>query len=224
MLTLSGHLIATNQGQIIIRNNAYLKLNQLYLNHSLIWLQDSFSFIATDVTIDGNQLPINDINLFDHSLYSAKNTYFTDWCFRKIHDNSSLIIENVNFVGDMLVRDSCTVYIKRSTYMLPWLQIPDGSVINTTFPQYDLYNDTVFHFEFNDAVPGVDGINYSINIDTCTMVMWAVDVEKGSNLIISNSTIYGYMHDFSGNDTLSFSGLFDSTYYTFLDVPFHDRT
>jgi len=188
-----------------------------------MWFQDNASFTATDATLDGNGLSMNDINLFDNSIYSAKNSTFMDWTFRKIHDKSTLVLENVNYVGDMLVRDSCNVSIKNSTFIIPWLQIPANSNVDISFQQYNLSTDTVFHFEFNESVAGVDGIGYTFTADTCRRLMWAVDAESGCNLNISNSTVYGYMHDFSGSDTIIISGLYDSTYYANLHVPFPDR-
>lgn len=224
-LTLSGSIYMIDSSIFFLRNNAHLSFSQFYFNQYGIHLLNNSLFHATYSTIDGNGLSVNEIELYDNAAYIAKNVTFNDWSFRKLFDKSTLILEDVNYVGDMLVKDSCNVTLKRCRLILPWLEIPDNANISLTFPPSNPANpaDTIFHFEFNESLPGADGIGYSITIDTSTTVMWALDVQPGSNLSVSNSIIFGFAHRFIGADTVHISGLFDSTLYQSLSVPFNDR-
>ena len=225
-LILSGSIYAVDSGSFILRNQAYLRFNQFFINQYGLHLLNHAVFDAEDATIDGNGVPVNEIELYDSSKYIARNVIFNDWSFRKLFDHSTLILEDVDYVGDMLVKHSCHVSMTRCALLLPWLEIPDSSVISMSFPNVNPFNptDTVYHFEFNEAVPNVDGIGYSITIDTCTKVIWGMDVQPGSNLTVSNSKIFGFCHRFMHSDTMNIMGIRDSSYYLYLNVPFTDRT
>ncbi|MCD4792259.1 MAG: T9SS type A sorting domain-containing protein [Bacteroidales bacterium] len=218
-LTLSGNLYARDNGQAIFRNYAHLHFNQLYMAQYFLFLVNNAKFEATDVTIDGNNYPLNFQELRDSSVYIARRVNFIDWVFRKVYNNSTLILEDVDFVGDLLVDDSCQVNFTRCAKLLPWLEAPYGSVFDIQFPM----SDTVLHFEFNETQPGIDGIGYTMTIDTCNIVWWGIESFPGSNLTVTNSLVYGAALRISGSDTLTFYGVLDSTYYTDFTVPLPDR-
>ncbi len=218
-LTLSGHLYAQNQGQTIFKNGAHLSFKQFYLSQYFTFLVDSAKFEAIDATIDGNGIPLDWVELRDYSTYIARRVHFTDWVFRKVFNNSILIMEDVDYIGDLLVNDSCRVSFLHCAKLLPWLEIPDGSVIDIQFPGID----TVLHFEFSDTQPGIAGIDYTMTIDTCYNVWWGVGTHPGCSLTVTNSLVMGSMMRIPGSDTITFYGIMDSTFYTDLTVPLPDR-
>jgi hypothetical protein len=217
-LVLSGQLYAQNQGQAIFRNNAHLHFNQYYVGQYFVWLVDSAKFEATDATVDANGV-MHFVQLHDNCTYIAIRTAFPDWTFRKIFNRSTLILEDVYHVGDLMVGDSCFIHFTRCDTLMPWLQTPGGSVIDFQFPD----PDTVDHFEFSESVPGVDGIGYTFIADTCWRCWWSLETWPGCSVIVSNSVIRGSAIRIPGSDTFDIYGIADYNFYSDLIVPLSDR-
>ncbi|MCK4251399.1 T9SS type A sorting domain-containing protein [candidate division WOR-3 bacterium] len=217
-LILSGHLYAQNQGQAIFRNNAHLHFEQYYVGQYYVWLVDSAKFEATDATVDANGV-MHYAQLHDNSTYIATRTTFPDWTFRKIFDKSTLILEDVYHVGDLMVGDSCFIHFTRCDTLMPWFQAPDGSIIDIQFPA----PDTVEQFEFSEATPGVDGIGYTFIADTCWQCWWSFETWPGCSVIVSNSVIRGSAIRIPGSDTFDIYGIADYNFYSNLIVPLSDR-
>jgi hypothetical protein len=217
-LTLSGHLYAQDNGQIKIINNAHLHFYQFYVGQYYLWLIDSAKFEASDATVDANGV-MHYVQIFNNSVYIAENTNFPDWTFRKIFNNSSLILEDVYHVGDIVVTDSCFVHLTRCDTLMPWLATPNGSVIDIQFPA----PDSVAYFEFSETMPNIDGIGYTFIVDTCWRCWWSLETWPGSSVTISNSEVRGTMLRIPGSDTVNIYGIADYNYYPNLLVPVTDR-
>ena len=217
-LTLSGHLYAQNEGQAFFRNDAHLHFNQFYVGQYFVWLVGNSRFEATDATVDANGV-MHYAQLHDNCTYIASNTYFPDWVFRKVFNTSTLILEDVNHVGDIMVDDSCYILFTRCDTLMPWFQTPDGSVINIQFPDPDF----VDHFELSDNTPGVDGIYYTFIADSCTQCWWSLETLPGCDVTINNSIIRGSCVRMFGSDTFNIIGIDNYTYHSNLTVPLDDR-
>ncbi|MCK4226754.1 T9SS type A sorting domain-containing protein [candidate division WOR-3 bacterium] len=217
-LNLSGHLYAQDLGLAIFRNNAHLHFNQYYVGQYFVWLVDSAKFETTDAIVDANGV-MHYAQIHDNCTYIATRTTFPDWTFRKIFDKSTLILEDVYHVGDLMVNDSCFVHFTRCDTLMPWLETPDGSVIDIQFPD----PDTVDHFEFSEAVPGVDGIGYTFVVDTCWRCWWSLETWPGCSVIVNNSQIRGSCLRIPGSDTFNVYGIADYNFHPDLTVPLGDR-
>lgn len=159
------------------------------------------------------------MELHEYSTYIAQRTHFSDWVFRKCFNHSTLIIEDANMVGDLLVDDSWNVSFLRCNIVLPWLEMSEGAVADFQFPDID----TVWHFEFSDALPGVNGIGYTMTVDTCYNVWWAIESFPGCSLTIRDCTVMGTAIRMPGSDTITISGITDYTLYPNLVFPLPDR-
>ncbi len=217
-LSLSGHLVAANQGQAIFRDNAHLHFNQYYVGQYYVWLVDTSKFEAADATIDANGV-MHYAQIHDNCTYIAKRTTFPDWTFRKVFDRSTLILEDVYHVGDLMVDDSCFVHFTRCDTLMHWLETPDGSVIDIQFPD----PDAVSHFEFSEAVPGVDGIGYTFIADTCWRCWWSLETWPGCSVTVHNSEIRGSCLRIPGSDTFDIYGITNYHFHPDLLVPLSDR-
>ncbi len=217
-LTLSGSLVAADSGKAIFRNHAHLHFNQSYVGQYYVWLVENATFEATDATVDANGV-MHFAQLHDHSVYTAKNTVFPDWTFRKVFDRATLLLEDVCHVGDIMVSDSCFVHFTRCDTLMPWFQTPDGSVIDFQFPDPDY----VESFEFSDAAPGVDGIGYTFLADACSRCWWSLETFPGCSVTINNSIIRGSCLRIPGSDTVNVSDIANYAMHLDLLVPLEDR-
>ena len=218
MLTLSGTLLIQDEGKAIFRNNAYLHFEQYYVGQYYVWMLDDSQFEATDATIDANGV-MHYAQLYDNCTYFASNTNFPDWTFRKVFNNSTLILEDVDHVGDMIVDDSCFVHFTRCDTLMPWFEMPDGSVVNTQFPDPEF----VEHFEFSDDTPGVDGIYYTFVADSCSQCWWSLETFNGCDVTINNSIIRGSCVRMFGSNTINIGEIENNTMYSNFIVPLSDR-
>lgn len=216
-LTLYGHLYGQNKGQTLLRNNAYLYVPQQYLSQYPQVFCDSARFEAINSTVDANTCYRT--LLYGSSEYIARHTVFPHWNFRQLFDNSKMIIEDANMVGDQTIDDSCQVFFINCDTVLLWLGVGEGDTVDVQFPDYSL----IEHYQFDASTPGVKGIKYSVTIDTCRMAFCGIESWPGSSVNLSNSLFFGTFR-IMGSDTLHFNKIRDHQYYVSLDVPFSDRT
>jgi len=217
-LTISGHVYAQDQGKAVFRNNAWLHFNQFYVGQYYVFLIDNSEFEATDATVDANGV-MHYAQLHDDCIYTAVNTDFPDWTFRKVFDRASLILEDVNHVGDIMVDDSCFVHFTACDTLMPWLETCNGSVINIEFPDPDY----VEHFEFSENTPGVDGIGFTFIVDQCSRCWWSLETQPGSSVTINNSVIRGSCVRMPGSNTVNIQDIENNSYFTHLVVSLEDR-
>ncbi len=217
-LDISGSIGAFGHGTAIFRNGAHLHFNQFYVGQYYVWLTDTTRFEATDAEVDANGV-MHFAQLHENCTYIARNTAFPDWTFRKVFDKSTLILEDVYHVGDLMVDDSCFVHLIRCDTLMPWLQTPDGSVIDIQCPSPDY----VEHFEFSETVPGVDGIDYTFVVDTCSRCWWSLETMPGCSVTVNNSEIRGSCLRIPGSDTFNIYGIANYTFHPHLTVPLDDR-
>jgi len=217
-LTISGHVFAQDQGKAVFRNNAWLHFNQFYVGQYFVWLINNSEFEASDATVDANGV-MHYAQLHDDCIYTAVRTDFPDWTFRKVFDRASLILEDVDHVGDIMVDDSCFVHFTRCDTLMPWLETCDGSVIDIEFPDPDY----VEHFEFSENTPGVDGIGFTFIVDQCNRCWWSLETQPGCSVTINNSEIRGSCVRMPGSNTVNIQNIQNYNFYSNLVVPLEDR-
>ncbi len=218
LLDLSGHLICTGGGKVFLLNGAILNFNQFYVGQYYLWLTDSSRFEAYDSEVSANGT-MHYVYLEKKSTYIAKRTRFPDWTFRQVYNRATLILEDVYHVGDIRLEDSCYIHITRCDTLMPWLQLPGGSVVDVAFPEPEY----VDHYEFSDATPGVDGIGYTVIIDTSWRCWWSIAAWPSCSATIRNSELRGSAVGLSGADTHRVYGIYDFKEHTDLRVPLTDR-
>jgi hypothetical protein len=218
ILTLSGSLVAANFGKAIIRNNARLHFNQFYVGQYYVWLVDFGTFEALDATVDANGV-MHYANFYDNSTYIARRTYFPDWTFRQVYDNSTMILEDIAHVGDFYARDSSNISLMRCDTLMPWFSAPTGSNMNILFPD-PAYVD---HFEISDSIPGIDNIGYRVVIDSSSECWWSMDSFPACSVFVNNSIIRGSAQRIPGSDTMRVSGIFNRNLHSDLVLPLSDR-
>ncbi len=215
-LCLYGVLWQQDSSTVIVRNDGYLHVMQEYLSQYPHNMEGDSRFEATDATVYANTTYRTFLN--DNSTYIARRTHFPFWNFRECYDNSSLILEDANMVGDILVEDSCFVSFTRCDTILPWFGAGDGAIIDIEFPDYD----SIEHYEFDSTQPGISGVKYSAVFDSCSMFMPGICPAVGCSVIIRNSVFCAALR-VSGSDTLYFNGVSNRKFYIDFTMPFHDR-
>ncbi|MCD4829964.1 MAG: T9SS type A sorting domain-containing protein [Candidatus Cloacimonetes bacterium] len=214
-LTLYGHLYQQDNGKVILQNGAYLHVPQLFNCQYLHALHDNATFEAIDSTVDGNV--VYQIRQYDNSEYTALQTTFTHWNFRKLWDQSSLTLVDANMVGDLTINDSVEVEFTRCDTILPWFGASDDDVFDYQFPDWDIVPDYVF----DDNLSGIDGVDYTVTFDDCIGVMWGIESWASSSVHVDSSFICIV---FRIDEDVSISDIENYEMYDYLSFPFTDRT
>jgi len=218
MLSVAGQIGILDNGKVVLKNGATLHFDQLFVGQYSVWLFGNSSFVAMDATIDANGV-MHFAELHDSCTYIARRTYFPDWTYRKIYNRSTMILEDIGHVGDMMVSDSCDIHLIRCDTLMPWLVFGDGATADILFPD----PDSVDHFEMSESIPGVDGIGYTFVVDSCARCWWSIGTFPGCSLIVRDSEIRGSCQRLPGEDTISVFGIANYNYWSNLTIPLPDR-
>ena len=213
-LTLYGHLNQFGNSKVILKNDAFLYVPQQYNAQYLHQLQDNASFESTGSMVDAKC--VYQIRQYDNCRYVARQTNFPRWNFRKIWNESELILEDVNMVGDLTINDSCQITFIRCNTILPWFGVAANDTVNYNFPPWDTVNQYVFDGNLN----GVEGISYSISFDSCTGVMWGLESWQNSYIKVDSSFISIAFRIF---EDVTITNIEDYKFYLDLTFPFSDR-
>jgi len=128
-------------------------------------------------------------------------------------------IENSDVPSEYVITDKAKLTFKNDRTLLLWHQVPGSGVINLNFPP----GDTLYSYHFNNTIPGISGINYQIEVDTCYDVMWALMPSSGSSVNIADSRLRSVGLWFKGHDTLDVSGLVGNAHYDSYTASLPDR-
>ena len=218
MFTVAGQLFIKGDGKADFRNGAHLHFPQSYVGQYYVILREGGTFEATDATVEANGT-MHYAQMHDSSTYIAKRTAFPDWTFRKVFDSASVILEDVDHVGDIIVTDSCYIHFTRCDTLMPWLAAPSGSIVDIEFPDPDF----VDHFEFSSNVSGIEGIGHTTIIDSCSECWWSFETWPACSLIVNNSIVRGTANRIPGADSFHVSGIRNNSFHSDLLVPLSDR-
>jgi len=204
--------------------------SRLYADSSYLYIPQQYFYQRSLVVIDGGIVHYHNTTLdhsgLSHNLLAANNSYIemTDvhnigFTTNGVFGNAQISINGTNEAGEYVTTDSSQLHFRNANTILLWHNFPDTALINFTFPD----GDTILSYTFNNTLPGVHGVEYSINVDTCTNVMWGMMPETGSDVTISDSKIRAIGLWFIGNDTIEVNGLVNNSHYTSFTASLSDR-
>src|ERR1700741_1032926 len=186
--THSGPILVLSDGVLIFKNATVIDSGDIYVFQQGKLLADSSSLTfpqqyfyqrgiiaVQNATVMINQCSFNYSGL-SHNLVIGGNAtvvmnavHQNDWTTCGLFGKPTLWMNDVNLAGEYILSDSSTSVFHNTDTLLLWHQFPDTAVVNFAFPN----GDTVYNYNFNNTVPGIDGIEYSGNADSCHNVMWA---------------------------------------------------
>src|ERR1700741_755818 len=235
--THSGPILVLSDGVLIFKNATVIDSGDIYVFQQGKLLADSSSLTfpqqyfyqrgiiaVQNATVMINQCSFNYSGL-SHNLVIGGNAtvvmnavHQNDWTTCGLFGKPTLWMNDVNLAGEYILSDSSTSVFHNTDTLLLWHQFPDTAVVNFAFPN----GDTVYNYKFNNTVPGIDGIEYSVNADSCHNIMWALMPVNGSDVTISNSDLRAIGTWFQHNDTVSVSNLYDNSSYVNFTAPLAD--
>lgn len=215
--TIFGDFVLWGSGKIIADSSSFFFPQQYFYQRAIIATQNSnISFSACSLNYGGFS---HSLVITDNASVIWNNVFNNDWTTCGLSQSASLSVNGTNLAGEYIISDSSTVDFKNTQTVLLWHHFPPPAILNFSFPQ----GDSVYAYVFNDAVAGINGINYNISVDSCYEVMWAMMPVNGSDVSISNSTIRAVGLWFQYGDTIAVSGLVNNSTYANFTAPLPDR-
>jgi hypothetical protein len=217
--TILGDIYLFGDHAQLVADSSTLYIPQAYFYQRIVFATGGSKVIYRNTTIDHSSLSHN-ILLVDSARLELINVTNKGFTTNGIYDRSSVYVNGINEAGEYVIMDESRLEFYNAKTVLLWHQFPEGAQVDFAFPE----GDTVDNYQFDNSIPGIDGINYSITAANCTNVMWGMMPATGSDITISDSKIRAIGLWFMGSDTISVSGLVDNSDYSDFEAPFNDRT
>lgn len=207
--TIIGDIWVWGDHAKLIATNSTLYIPQQYFYQRSLVAAGKGQFIFDHSTLDFSGLSHNFVAT-DSAQFILKNVIKNGFTTNGLSKNATILIDTTNLAGEFICTDEINLTCKHANTILLWHHIPYGASLSHSFPS----PDTVSTYHFSSTTPGVDDIHYSINIDTCTDVMWALMPASGSTTVISNSTIKAIGIWFENSGSINVSGFTNNSFYS----------
>ncbi len=218
--THRGDAYVLNNGRMIVRGGSYTVLQQYaYTYGGMVVENGELNFQNTTLSFNGQSWGIG---LLDSARYNVLNVNLTNgFITNSMMHKSRVNVRNTNIAGEFLVSDSVNAYFNRVDFVLIWLYFPDSSRVDLRLPKSD--SGFLVHYEIRPGSPGVQGIKYTMVVDSSNNVNWGTFPLKGCDASIRNSRLRTTGLIVGGSGTQELNGIVNnSTYYNYT-LPLTDR-
>jgi hypothetical protein len=217
--TILGDIYLFGEHSQLIADSSSLYIPQTYFYQRIVFATGGSKVAYHNTTVDHSGLSHN-IILVDSAKLELINVTNKGFTTNGIYDRSSVYVNRINEAGEYILMDESKLEFYNAKTVLLWHQFPESAIVDFSFPE----GDTVDNYQFNNSIPGIAGINYSVTVSNCTNVMWGMMPATGSHITISDSKIRSIGLWFMGSDTVNVSGLVDNSTYSDFEPPLSDRT
>ncbi|MEI7596088.1 MAG: T9SS type A sorting domain-containing protein [Bacteroidota bacterium] len=232
-------IVILNSGKLIVRNANYTQIGDIWVlqngkflvENSTIHFPQLYFYERSLMAVHDGEIKIENSTLdfggmvhnmvaIDNAKIKFKNVVKPDFTTNGLYGNAIYDFENVDIAGEFVIEGNSNLHFKNTKTILLWHQFPENSHIDFSFPN----GSFVQKYLFSDTVTGIDGVNYSIVVDSCSDVMWGIMPTQNSDVTISNSKIRAIGLWFEGSDTMSVNGLVNNSNYINFTAPLSDRS
>lgn len=236
--THTGPIYVFNDGVLYFKNATVTNIGEIYVfghgklfaDSSSLTFPQSYFYERSLLVVQNGYLRMQNCSLnysgYSHNLFLADSAvvemttiHQNDFTTCGLFGSPNLRIDGCNLTGEYILFGNSTTHFSNADTLLLWHHVPDSAQLNYSFPS----GDTVLHFQFNSSIPGINGINYSVTVDTCKTVWWGLMPVNGSDVTITNSKIRAIGAWFERGDTASINGLYNNSTYVNFVMPVNDR-
>jgi hypothetical protein len=215
--TILGDIYLLNDAQFVAESST-LYIPQAYFYQRAVVATGGSKVIYRNTEVDHSDLSHN-ILLIDSARLELMDVINKGFTTNGVYHNASVYVNGINQAGEYVIVDESSLEFHNAKTVLLWHQFPETAMVDFSFPE----GDTVANYQFNHAVPGVSGIDYSVLLNNCTDVIWGLMPATGSDITISDSDIRAIGLWFMGMDTVEVKGLVNNSYYENYHAPLDDR-
>ncbi len=145
-----------------------------------------------------------------------------------ISGNSSLIVDSCSGGMEFVISQSADVSINASDFFVIWYSFANGDTADYYYPLANSIvpnaSDIIGNYQFSNAVAGVSGIDFTVDITDANYVFWGIISKENSSVVVTNSTLIACGFYFEGSTVNNAIGMYDAQYYNTFQASFLDRT
>jgi hypothetical protein len=215
--TILGDVYVFQHGSLFADSSNLNFPQQYYYQRSLFFADSSFGNIQ-NTTLDYGGLSHNLI-IAQNAELNMQDIIFNGWTTAGTFENPVVTANGLNQGGEYIIYGNADVSFTNTTTLLLWYHLPQVAVVDYAFPP----GGSVSNYVFNNSIPNINGIDYSLSLTNCNDVMWGLMPVNGSDVTISNSTLRTIGAWFERGDSVNVSGLVNNSAYTNFIAPLTDR-
>jgi hypothetical protein len=218
-LTMRGNIYAVEQATVVASNSS-IDFDQEYIYQYSIVTVGASSFRMDGCTLGANGYPYN-FAAMDSADVTVDSVCYKDFTTYALFGGPTLEKRHVNLAGEFVVMDSAQCTFVDVDTILIWHSMMGSSVIDFAFPPIE---QPVYDWCFNDTVPGVEGVAYSVYCDSVYFPWWGMFSGSGSDVTIRDSEVRTCGIFFEGASVDTMEGFVNGMTYDDVSFPFSDRT
>jgi len=179
---IDGDIFIVGQGYMKVEDGTFTVIQEYIYEHQAIVSEGGkLEFKNIDFHSSGQSWSTG---LTDSAQYILENVTISDGFITSgFMGQSRGIIANTDLPGEFLCFGNSHLEISNSDFLLMWLVLPDSSTVESSLPDDSL----ITNWSFSETEPEIQGIPYSVTIDSCTRVMWGLISMTGSKATFSDT-------------------------------------
>jgi len=216
---IRGDIFIMGSGQLNVTGGTFTVIQEYIYEHDAVVVENGrFQFSGVKFQSSGQSWS----NAFTNQAeYILEDSEISDgFITTGLLEEATATITGTNIPGEFLCFGENDVTFNRCDTLLMWLVLPDSSVVEASLPDDSL----VVGWRFSEAVQNVENIPYSLEIDSCTGVMWGLISITGSDATFRDTEFRTIGLMFTEPDSIAISGIHNESNNIddIADVP--DRT
>ncbi len=215
--TISGDINVFQNGTLLVDSSTLYFPQQYFYQRALVVAQQGRAWIRGS-TLNYNGLSHN-LVVADSGFFVMEDVVNNDWTTAGAWGSAVIDINGTTLGGEYILSGNAQVSFRHTPTLLLWHHFPDSAVVDFSFPD----GDSLYAYQFDNNLPGVSGIGYHVDADSCTDVWWGIMPVNGSDVTISNSKLRTIGAWFERGDSASVSGLINNSSYVNFTAPLTDR-
>lgn len=179
---INGKIFIANQGQMHITSSNFTVIQEyIYQHDAIVAEQGEFTFTDVQFHSSGHSWSIG---LAGQAQYRCEDSEISDGFITVgLLEDSQAHISDTKTPGEFLCFGRNTLNFEKSDFLLYWIVLFDTSRVLASLPVDSL----VTNWTFSSDEPDVEGIPYTVSIDSCTQVMWGLISRSDSDGEFSNT-------------------------------------
>ncbi|MEO0226088.1 MAG: FlgD immunoglobulin-like domain containing protein, partial [candidate division WOR-3 bacterium] len=162
------------------------------------------------------------IGLIDSSRFNIRDVVLNNgFITTALLSRSRVNVYNINIAGEYIVSDNCFARFNKVGFVLLWLNFPDSSRVDLHLPKSD--SSYLQHYEIRPGSPGVQGIKWTMIVDSSSNVNWGSFPLKGSDVKIRDSRLRATGLIIQNRGNYEINGLVNNSIYYNWTLPLSDR-
>jgi hypothetical protein len=216
---LNGDIEIYQEGRIRVENGTFTILQEyIYQHRALVAGDGLLTFSGVSFRSSGQSWSVA---VAERGQYEMDETTVDDgFITTALLGEGTCRIYRSRTPGEFLCFERSSLSVRQSDLLLFWIVLSDGARVHTSLPSDSL----VIGWTFPPALPQSEGIDYQVEIDSCTQVMWGLISESGSWGRFTDTEFRTVGLMFTRPESLSVSNLTNESFFgdDRLDIPDRD--